>query len=65
MKLYCVNGIVPWPIDWTDWHYNSNEPCDCLIGPCSCGAWHSKEEDWVKAILFKHNAEIINEEILS
>lgn len=26
--------------------YNAcNEPCDVLIGPCSCGAWHSIK-DW-------------------
>lgn len=25
--------------------YNSsNEPCDMLIGPCSCGAWHKVED---------------------
>lgn len=25
--------------------YNgSNERCDTLNGPCSCGAWHSKDE---------------------
>lgn len=27
--------------------YNaSSEPCDMLVGPCCCGAWHSKE-DWI------------------
>lgn len=23
----------------------NNQPCDVLIGPCCCGAWHFKE-DW-------------------
>ena len=31
-----------------------------LVGPCSCGAWHTESEDWVQAMLFKHNAEIID-----
>jgi hypothetical protein len=58
-QLKRINGNVPWPQDWTDRHYNAcNEPCDMLIGPCSCGAWHQEHEDWVRAILFKHNAEI-------
>ena len=60
-QLKRINGSVPWHPDWTDRHYNAtNEPCDMLIGPCSCGAWHQEHEDWVRAILFKHNAEIID-----
>jgi len=60
-QLKRINGFVPWPRDWTDYHYNAtNEPCDCLLGPCSCGAWHQENEDWVRAILLKHNAEIID-----
>lgn len=61
-QLRRINGVVPWPADWTDRHYNaSREPCDCLVGPCLCGAWHTEDEDWVRAILFKHNAEIIDQ----
>lgn len=57
--LETVNGTVSWPEDWTDYHYNaSHEPCDMLIGPCSCGAWHSENETWVQEILKKHNAVI-------
>lgn len=27
-------------------YYNGNsQPCDLLIGPCCCGAWHT-EADW-------------------
>lgn len=60
-QLHEVHGIVPWPKDWTDRHFNANsEPCDMLAGPCACGAWHDKTEPWVQAILVKHNAEIIN-----
>lgn len=38
--------LIPWPegkpermMPWT------NEPCDMLIGPCACGAWHTEEDD--------------------
>jgi hypothetical protein len=58
-QLHRINGLVPWPANWTDRHYNaSHEPCDMLVGPCSCGAWHMESEDWVQVMLFKHNAEI-------
>ena len=50
------NGMVPWPLDWTDRHYNSNEPCDMLVGPCACGAWHLTSEEWVQEALLKHGA---------
>lgn len=59
-QLRRINGVVPWPANWTDRHYNGGQPCDTLIGPCSCGAWHIESEDWVQAMLFKHNAEIID-----
>jgi len=59
-QLRRINGAVPWPANWTDRHYNGGQPCDTLIGPCSCGAWHIESEDWVQAMLFKHNAEIID-----
>ncbi|MHB8108286.1 MAG: hypothetical protein ACYDH4_12820 [Candidatus Cryosericum sp.] len=59
-RLPRVNGRVLWPEDWLDRHYNaSNEPCDMLVGPCSCGAWHMESDDWVQAALKKHNAEIL------
>lgn len=60
--LHRIQGIVPWPADWTDYHYNaSREPCDNLVGPCSCGAWHYENEAWVQALLKKHNTEISDE----
>jgi hypothetical protein len=60
-QLKRINGLVPWPLNWTDDQYNgSQEPCDTLVGPCSCGAWHTENEDWVRAALLKHNAEIID-----
>lgn len=60
-QLKRIEGRVRWPENWTDRHYNaSNEPCDHLIGPCSCGAWHQEHEDWVQAMLLKNNAEIID-----
>jgi hypothetical protein len=34
-----------WPESWPkviqSW---TNEPCDMLIGPCACGAWHIRGE---------------------
>ena len=60
-QLRRINGAVPWPSNWSDRHYNGGrEPCDMLVGPCSCGAWHMESEAWVQAMLFKHNAEIID-----
>jgi hypothetical protein len=53
------NGTVAWPREWTDRRYNAcNEPCDMLVGPCSCGAWHTEDEDWVQEKLRQHNAMI-------
>lgn len=57
LKKY-PNGFLPWPEDWTDYHYNSNEPCDMLIGPCACGAWHGESEEWVQQKLVEHKAVI-------
>jgi hypothetical protein len=59
--LKAENGMVPWPDDWLDFNYNaSNEACDMLVGPCSCGAWHTLEQDWVIAKLLEHNTEVAN-----
>jgi len=58
-QLRRVHGVVPWPEDWADRHFNANsEPCDTLAGPCACGAWHDPTEPWVQMLLTKHNAEI-------
>lgn len=51
------NGLLGWPQEWTERNYNGcNEPCDMLIGPCACGAWHHAE-DWDDALRY-YNAEI-------
>ena len=35
----------PWPDDWPAYyHTHAGEPCDMLVGPCSCGAWHNVGE---------------------
>jgi hypothetical protein len=53
------SNMVPWPAEWTDYHYNaSHEPCDMLVGPCSCGAWHHATEEWVRETLARHNTVI-------
>ena len=40
-QLRRINGVVPWPANWADRHHNGGrEPCDTLVGPCSCGVWH-------------------------
>lgn len=36
--------LTPWPKDWP-LNYNGNStPCDMVIGPCACGAWHNDGE---------------------
>jgi hypothetical protein len=58
-----ANGLLGWPDEWTDRHHNAcNEPCDFLVGPCACGAWHTADEQWVKETLANHNAEIVANE---
>lgn len=53
------NGFVAWPAEWTDRRYNAvNEPCDMLVGPCACGAWHYEAEEWVQEALRNHNTTI-------
>jgi hypothetical protein len=43
--LQRVNGFVPRPEDWSDRHYDGGcEPCDMLVGPCSCGVWRLETE---------------------
>jgi hypothetical protein len=39
------DGVRRWPEDWPKYARNhpaqtAGEPCDMLVGPCSCGAWH-------------------------
>jgi len=46
-------NFIVYPKHWPK-HYNSNEPCDMVVGPCACGAWHSKDEDWVKSMIEEH-----------
>lgn len=53
------NGVVSWPEDWTDRHYNSQDPCDTLVGPCICGAYHTEKEGWVQSTLQHHDAIIL------
>jgi hypothetical protein len=51
--------FIAWPKDWTERHYNgTHDPCDMLIGFCSCGAAHYEEEEWVQAALRYYGAEI-------
>jgi hypothetical protein len=64
LKLYKdpKSGMIPWPAEWAAYiHYNggTNVPCDMLIGPCACGAWHTETEDWVQEYLAKYKAIII------
>ena len=60
MILVKQNGMVPWPDGWTVRRYNAcNEPCDMLVGPCACGAWHYETEPWVQQVLKANNSEIV------
>lgn len=58
--LLIENGMIPWPKNWADRHFNaSQEPCDMLIGHCSCGACHTEKEGWVQSALQRYGAIII------
>ena len=52
------NGLLGWPkeLEKTSLFNACNEPCDMLIGPCACGAWH-QPEDWTD-LLNQYNLEI-------
>jgi len=39
-------------------NFNKSSPCDMMQGPCSCGAWHSEEDKWVKENLEKYGKEL-------
>lgn len=38
-----ANKFAEWPKNWPP-YFHRNEPCDMLVGPCSCGAWHTPGE---------------------
>lgn len=38
------NNFFSYPKHWEPYYNGTNEPCDMLQGPCSCGAWHSLSE---------------------
>ncbi len=45
LYLHPISGLLAWPELWTLRYFNgNNEPCDMLVGPCACGAWHHAEE---------------------
>lgn len=33
-----------WPKDWPRYYNGCAEPCDTIVGPCCCGAWHQEGE---------------------
>lgn len=37
------HGFVRYPKDRPPRYNGSSEPCDMLVGPCSCGAWHAAD----------------------
>jgi hypothetical protein len=44
------NGLASMPTEWLGQFWNAcTEPCDMLIGPCACGAWHHLYE-WPKDV---------------
>ena len=43
------NWVIQMPLGITQYNGN-NEPCDALVGPCSCGAWHQMS-DWPEELL--------------
>lgn len=46
------------PKHWPKNFNASSSPCDIMQGPCSCGAWHSEKDDWVKESLEKYGMEL-------
>jgi hypothetical protein len=58
-----ANGLLGWPDSWNvpaAYRYNAcNQPCDMLVGPCVCGAWHTTDEAWVRLSLQLYGAVII------
>lgn len=40
-----------WPLRYEDY---DSPPCNTIEGPCSCGAWHTMDEDWVQEMIGKH-----------
>lgn len=34
------SSFVPYPAHLPPRYNGSGQPCDMLVGPCSCGAWH-------------------------
>lgn len=51
-----INGWVPWPVNWPPRYNGCNEPCDMLVGPCRCSAWHQEHE--AEELLREHKTEI-------
>jgi len=46
--------MIPVPNFWPD-HFNASyQKCDMIEGPCSCGAWHNKDEEWIKENIEKY-----------
>lgn len=57
MTILYYDDFLGWPKEWTTRYYNgSNEPCDLLIGPCACGAWHGPD-DWADVLRY-YNAKL-------
>ena len=54
------NGLLAYPDDWVPMYNGSTEPCDMLVGPCSCGAWHQPDDTHVEDALKENNAKISN-----
>lgn len=38
------SGITLWPDGWPRCQNWTNDPCDALVGPCICRAWHAPGE---------------------
>lgn len=38
------NGIQSWPLEYPRYHNHCSDPCDVIVGPCVCSAFHSKDE---------------------
>jgi hypothetical protein len=60
-----MNDFQPWPDGWPQ-HFNAtNYPCDMLVGPCACKAWHRWGEfELVNGVLHRNGEPVAASSVL-
>lgn len=55
----CPGQCAGWPEDWPQHHNGINEPCDMVVGFCSCGAAHQRGEFLLlDGVLFRYGERV-------